>query len=201
MDKPFAYYIESNATPGECWEFIEGREPVEYVGDDAFTIRPLYDTTPARAEAQDEGAAGEPNALPIDLAPRDGTILRLRVRYKAGVKGVWTPLEDAEESWTIGFNSLDNTGEDRWQFVGWDWSQDYLLEAPGGEVIGWLPFHGEQARPSPPPAADADSVREALTNIDFNLDPGEPEGSGYRLIGPAIDQITEALAALKSEGK
>ena len=39
---PRAYYIESKATPGECWELIEGREPTEYIGEEDFTITPLF---------------------------------------------------------------------------------------------------------------------------------------------------------------
>ena len=39
---PKAWYIESKATPGECWELIEGREPTEYIGEEAFTITPLW---------------------------------------------------------------------------------------------------------------------------------------------------------------
>lgn len=88
----------------------------------------------------------KPDGLPMDLAPRDGRTLRLLVRYSEDEDpGHWTPLEDAFDSWTIGHNSFDHTGEDRWAFVGWDWAQDYYLEAPSGTVIGWLPFHGEAA--------------------------------------------------------
>lgn len=90
----------------------------------------------------------EPRA--IADAPRDGTMLRLWVRYPE--VGSWTPLADAYESWTVGFNNFDNTEEDRWQIVGWCWSHDYLLEAADDvEVLGWLPFHGEAAPASPLP--------------------------------------------------
>lgn len=74
-------------------------------------------------------------------APRDGTIVRLLVKYDRD--DGWSPLEDADEAWSIGFNSLENTGEDRWQIVGWDWSSDRFTEGVG-TPIGWLPFHGEQ---------------------------------------------------------
>jgi|GEM_PF-3323219 len=106
----------------------------------------------------------QPAALPLEDAPRDGTMLRLRVRYEVTNQDeAWTPLEDSEESWTIGFNNFDNTGDDRWQFVGWDWSQDHLLEATGGAVIGWLPFHTH-------PAPDALRVaREALEKAVWSL--------------------------------
>lgn len=106
---------------------------------------------------------GEPVAWPMDLAPRDGQTLRLLVRYSdAEEPGRWTPLEDALESWTIGHNSYGNTGEDRWQFVGWDWCQDYYLEAASGTVIGWLPFH-EIAHPIPCEGVEA--LREACQGI------------------------------------
>ena len=88
-----------------------------------------------------------PAPHPISTAPRDGKMLRLWVRYPED--GSWTPLDDARESWTIGFNNLDNTEEDRWQIVGWSWSHDLLVEAGDDvEVLGWLPFHGEAA-PAP----------------------------------------------------
>lgn len=117
---------------------------------DAFYHAALRAQPQAREDAQ-------PVALSLDGAPRDGTMLRLRVRYEAANQDeAWTPLEDSEESWTIGFNNFDNTGDDRWQFVGWDWSQDYLLEATGGAVIGWLPFH---AHPAP------DALRGAVSDI------------------------------------
>ncbi|TFW14453.1 hypothetical protein EGY25_04475 [Brevundimonas intermedia] len=84
-----------------------------------------------------------PEFRPISTAARNGTMLRLWVRYPKD--GSWTPLEDARESWTIGFNNSDNTEEDRWQVVGWSWSHDLLVEASTDvEVLGWLPFHGEQ---------------------------------------------------------
>lgn len=80
--------------------------------------------------------------LPMDLAPRDGTMLRLLVDYRDG----GGPLEDAEEAWTIGFNSFENTEEDRWQFAGWSWSQDCWCEG-SGTPIAWAPFD-----PATPPA-------------------------------------------------
>lgn len=115
------------------------------------------------AACQPEGSASAdgaafPAPLPVDLAPRDGTMLRLLVDYSEAANAaeiaqmnadgyLWphTPLEDtADTAWTIGFNSLENTGEDTWQFVGWSWSQDCYVEGRG-KVVGWLPLHGEQA--------------------------------------------------------
>lgn len=107
--------------------------PVSGGGEGHGALAPLVPT------AQSDGPVV---GLPTDLAPRDGRPLRLLVRYSEDEPpGHWTPLEDAFESWTIGHNSFDNTGEDEWLFVGWDWSQDYYLQAPSGTVIAWLPFH------------------------------------------------------------
>ena len=70
----------------------------------------------------------------VDVAPKDGSMLWLLVDYDQGEH----PLEDAPQTWTIGFNNLDNTGDDEWQFAGWNWSQDHFTEGKG-TVIGWLP--------------------------------------------------------------
>ena len=126
-------------------------------------------------EAIGAGREGvEPLPLPIDLAPRDGRMLRLWVRYNADSEEAWTPLDDAEESWTAGFNNFDNTGDDRWQFIGWDWSHDYLLEAPGGTVIGWLPFHGEAALSPAPPARTPMGEPQVLKGV------GKINGDGWK---------------------
>lgn len=69
-----------------------------------------------------------------DSAPRNGAFVWLLVDYTQG----GDPLEDANEAWTIGFNQLDDTGVDEWQFVGWSWTQDCFTEG-SGKVIGWLP--------------------------------------------------------------
>lgn len=67
-----------------------------------------------------------------EVAPKDGRLLWLFVDYSIGSN----PLEDQIKSWTLGFNNLENTGIDQWQFVGWDWEQDCFTEGHG-EVIGW----------------------------------------------------------------
>lgn len=81
---------------------------------------------------------------PIDMqhAPRDGTMLCLLVDYSGDEAA--GPLEDtAEAAWTIGFNSLSNTGEDRWQLAGWCWSHDHFTDGHG-KPIGWAPFLPDQ---------------------------------------------------------
>lgn len=69
---------------------------------------------------------------PIDIAPKNGQILELLVDYSEGDGS----LQDATKAWTIGFNSLENTGEDVWQFAGWSWCGDCFVQG-SGEVIGW----------------------------------------------------------------
>lgn len=81
-------------------------------------------------------------ARPMEAAPRDGRILRLLVDYSG--EDARHPLDDASEAWTIGSNSFDNDGVDEWQFAGWCWSHDHFTEGRG-RVIGWLPFHGDEA--------------------------------------------------------
>ena len=123
------------ATTEPCFECGS----TERIGTACAACNP--DLAAAPASPLPEGG-GEPKPRAIAGAPRDGTMLRLWVRYPED--GRWTPLEDAYESWTVGFNNFDNTEDDRWQVVGWCWSHDHLVEAASDvEVLGWLPFHGE----------------------------------------------------------
>lgn len=94
---------------------------------------------------------------PMETAPRDGTLLRLLVRFTEH------PIDDAAHDTplpTIGANSFDNTGEDEWQVVGWCWTHDHFTQGQGTPV-GWLPMVANQL-----PAAvetEADRLRWALT--------------------------------------
>ncbi|WP_303713340.1 hypothetical protein [Brevundimonas naejangsanensis] len=146
-------------------------------------------------------ARPQPVALPLEDAPRDGTMLRLRVRYEAANQDeAWTPLEDSEESWTIGFNNFDNTGDDRWQFVGWDWSQDHLLEATGGAVIGWLPFHTHPATDALRVAVEAleaiEQIRSEMAMVPID---SEAANAWANALERAADMAAEALAALQQD--
>lgn len=149
-----------------------------------------------------------PEPQPMGEAPRDGTMLRLWVRYPEG--GSWTPLDDARESWTVGFNNRDNTGDDRWQVVGWCWSHDHLIEASDDvEVLGWLPFHGER----PLPATGAEAVvrgDQILISIDIGALPLILSGSialnavagTFKVSDPAIfaEEVCRALNAESENG-
>lgn len=75
----------------------------------------------------------------IETAPRDGSMLRLLVKFDHDNQDC-NPLEDsAEPSWTIGFNTLKDTGEDHWHIAGWSWEQDCFCETLG-EPIAWMPW-------------------------------------------------------------
>ena len=51
---------------------------------------------------------------------KDGNLYLLLVR----TSNVNNPTEDNDYHRTIGFNSLDDTGEDKWFTAGWCWSHD-----------------------------------------------------------------------------
>ena len=71
---------------------------------------------------------------PIEIAPRDGTIILLCVHFQDHA------LEDNDEDQvTLGTNYYDNTGDHEWRLVGWDWQFDEFREAPA-EVISWMPM-------------------------------------------------------------
>lgn len=99
-------------------------------------------------------------------APKDGTMLRLLV---VPDQEEFTPFDDSLTPYeTIGFNGLADTSEDRWEFAGWDWSQDCFITGRG-EVIGWLAFHGSE-----PVKSGAVLMRDA---IKWCLDRDEQNGS------------------------
>lgn len=94
-------------------------------------------------------------ARPMDSAPRDGRILRLLVYYAE--EGSENPLEDAHQAWTIGSNGFDNDGVDEWALAGWSWTHDCFTSGRG-KVLGWLPFHGEDAPVTDEPAPPGERV-------------------------------------------
>lgn len=78
--------------------------------------------------------AGEREALPMDTAPTDGTMIRLLVDFEGN------SLEDTDQPvWTIGACYASDSEGDVWQFAGWNWSHDHFTEGHG-KPIGWLPM-------------------------------------------------------------
>lgn len=96
-------------------------------------------------------AAGVPEAWqPMETAPKDGTLLRLLVKFEDH------PIDDGAGPFaTVGTNYRDNTGEDIWQIVGWCWEQDRFIDGVG-TPIGWLPMLA--AAPTPPASEQQQAV-------------------------------------------
>lgn len=79
-------------------------------------------------------------ARPMEMAPRDGSMLRLLVQFEEHA------TEDTTEpAWTIGAYS---EGADCWQFAGWCWTHDHFTEGRGAPV-GWLPMLDDVPRAVP----------------------------------------------------
>lgn len=110
--------------------------------------------------------------LPMETAPKDGSMLRLLVAFEDHATD-----DSAEPSPTIGFNNLGNTGEDGWQFAGWSWQQDCFTDGVG-EPIGWLPL-----LPDPEPVAKQPNsvARELVAEIKALMREKPTALNGYRL--------------------
>lgn len=68
-------------------------------------------------------------------APRDGTLLQLLISHEGDES--WAGFDDNDPSRTMGFNNLDNDGEDVWKFPGWSWTHDFITEQGHGKPIAW----------------------------------------------------------------
>ena len=85
----------------------------------------------------------------IDSAPKDGTLLLLLVGFHDGNHSAdYKPTEDAATWRTVGFNGLDNTGDDEWFMAGWCWEHDHFTDG-GGKPIAWQPL-ADKPRESQP---------------------------------------------------
>jgi len=107
--------------------------------ESALTTAPSQSPAPL-PEAQPVSDNGAVAWRSMNTAPTDGTLLRLLVAFTDHA------TEDEgflpEGCATVGANSKDNTGEDLWQFAGWNWEQDCYTEGKG-TVLGWLPMIDE----------------------------------------------------------
>ena len=123
-----------------------------------------YDLADARAKLVEIDAS---EVLPIESAPKDGRILQLLVRYDRDAECDDHPLDDEaweRPGWTIGFNTLGDTGEDCWRMAGWCWSHDHFTEG-NGTPVGWLPFHGLPMDDEPLPGFLSDVIAERIRQI------------------------------------
>ena len=134
--------------------------------------------------------------------PKDGTMVCLLVDY-SGDGGA--PLEDALTAWTIGYNTLADTGDDEWIMVGWDWCHDCYCQG-NGKIIGWAPFAPTIARhKDPAPDAVARLVETAIA--EYLLEPPlqtELERMGRKATARGMmvrlgiyEKFKEALAAME----
>lgn len=150
-------------------------------------------------------AAGVPEAWqPMETAPKDGTLLRLLVKFEDH------PIDDGAGPFaTVGTNYRDNTGEDAWQIVGWCWEQDRFIDGVGTPV-GWLPML--TAAPTPPASEqqavvhgcdyqgrhfgatypDAQCVNGYLWDEDSCEEPGGPLFRGGDIPCPKCNAIEHA---------
>ncbi|WP_423457996.1 hypothetical protein [Ottowia sp. VDI28] len=94
----------------------------------------------------------------MSTAPRDGSLLRLLVEFEDA------PLDDDNSvpQVTIGMNNLGNTGDDEWQFAGWDWSHDCFAQGTG-KPVGWLPLLSDAEAAAAPNA----KVRYEVTSVRY----------------------------------
>lgn len=122
----------SITTEGNLWRFW-ARMAKDSAAKTKEAQAEIARLTAALATAREESD----NPRPVKTAPKDGSMLRLLVDYE-GVENLM-PLTDDNQSWTIGFNTLEDTGDDEWIIAGWNWSQD-CFGTGEGKVIGWLPF-------------------------------------------------------------
>lgn len=144
---------------------------------------------PARAEAQDEGATGEPVALaecPPGLFLWRGT-LGFKSEY-----GAMEPIGSNFKTWKVGSRAdayCADSGEYFWGGTSNHADRDKVLV---------VPVDAASAHPSPTPAADADRVRIAVEAFNAKINApltGPTHGAWDR---GRIAGLKEALAALKS---
>ncbi|KFJ08631.1 hypothetical protein DR66_6063 [Delftia acidovorans] len=116
---------------------------------------------------------------PLETAPKDGTIVQLLVQFvdhppgqKSVLNGAGPLYDTADPCWTIGGNTVENTGVDHWQFVGWNWEQDCFVDTStdaGHRVLGWAPF--DVAAPAAP-AVDAPALGEWVATLEVDSEGG-----------------------------
>ena len=123
--------------------------------------------------------------------PKDGMMVCLLVDYSEDGE---SPLQDALTAWTIGYNTLADTGEDEWIMVGWDWCHDCYCQG-SGKIIGWAPFAPTMARhKDTTPDAVARLVEAARAGLNYLEN---TEGEFGITLGSATG-LRAALAAMEA---
>ena len=84
-----------------------------------------------------------PDGKPITDEIKDGKMLLLEVQDGSH------PTQDNNSFITIGFNTLKDTGEDKWHLAGWCWSHDHFVETDGTPVRWWPLPSPDSPRPDP----------------------------------------------------
>jgi len=74
---------------------------------------------------------------PIKTAPKDGTLIQLRLDTENF--DAEHCVEDSKSPKTIGHNNFKNDGIDKWQFAGWSWSHDHFCQGQGTPIL-WREF-------------------------------------------------------------
>ncbi|WP_333906123.1 hypothetical protein [Delftia acidovorans] len=124
---------------------------------------------------------------PLETAPKDGTIVQLLVQFvdhppgqKSVLNGAGPLYDTADPCWTIGGNTVENTGVDHWQFVGWNWEQDCFVDTStdaGHRVLGWAPF--DVAAPAAPVGLPWRAIADGI--------PAWTDDAGIRVIAVTAD--------------
>lgn len=146
--------------------------------------------------------AGEREALPMDTAPTDGTMIRLLVDFEGN------SLEDTDQPvWTIGACYASDSEGDVWQFAGWNWSHDRFTEGHG-KPIGWLPMLDAALLSAPALPAAAMPVGELTDQSNLATIAGLESATGHLsamvdelrvLLGRALDNFTTLHNAAKPD--
>lgn len=122
-------------------------------------------------------------------APRDGTLVTLLISA-TNSPPVFNLLADELTAATVGFNNLENTGIDKWEFAGWSWEHD-CFEDGHGVPIGWRRFNGDRygARPERTKLLTVVDVLQAAERF-FEGEYWQIEGANNLTITPAGDRET-----------
>jgi hypothetical protein len=118
------------------WSSLERRAILEYARQVAEQVAEPLLARIALLEAKLDNEQ-EPIAwLPMETAPKDGTLIKLLVQFTDH-----SFEDDGAPNTTIGANTSTLTLEtEDWKFAGWCWTHDIFTQGEG-VPLGWLPLH------------------------------------------------------------